>query len=1125
MTAEAQFLEADVQARIDALDVTRSFIVQAPAGSGKTELLIQRYLKLLGIVDNPEEILAITFTRKAAAEMQLRVLDALRTARSGLAPDEAHRKLTYDLAQRALQRSEERNWSLIGSPRRMRIQTLDALNRAVTLAQPLSSPEGSSAQRIVTDADLNSVHEAAAAATLDWLAEAGPANDAVREVLIHLDNSTWSYVNYLSAMLKTRDQWLPFIGTGAVSDTEARALRERFEDSLAFAIHEHLDRLQVAMIAAPTDGLPDLFAYAAECLVADGVEDSPILALAGRASWPGTGDVDVPAWQGLAEMLLVRGKAQLRKSVTKAQGFPTSDRPRKDRLQEILADVAGDQDLVRLLHGVRSLPPDRYSDQQWSMLLALFRVLPLAVTELKRLFAAQSIADHIEVALHAGAALGSAEDPGDIALLLDYKIGHVLVDEMQDTSSAQYRMLEALTGGWADGDGRTLFCVGDPMQSIYRFRNAEVGQFLLARQFGIGRLRLDSLVLRRNFRSGSRLVDWFNDLFPSVLATKNDPLRGAVAYSAAVPAPQLEGLGETHVYPVFGIDTEDEALIGCSAVQNILAENPEDELAILVRGRTQLPALLAALRRVSIPYTAIEIDKLTDLPEIIDVLALTRAAVHPGDRTAWLAVLRAPWIGLTWSDLLALVHSDTRSTVRELLDAPDRLAAVSEEGRAALDAARPILERLLVPSRSMSLRQRVERCWIALGGPGALNDATEVENVYRFLDLIEAHEVGGTLADVALLESILDDEKVSSSKRTRVQVMTMHKAKGLEFDHVLLYGLGRKPGGGNAGVLSWFDIPGQHGDERKIISPIGSRKQVDRDPIHRYISAAVDEKDAHEQGRLLYVACTRAQKTLHIVGNVSVAADGEAFRPARSDSLLHLLWPTLEPEYAREFADWSGVGGSDTNDAYIEPVRKRFDKSWSLPQVLPLPGPAMTPEHIDAEEDVEFYWVGTEARIAGTLAHRWLQLMAERKLPLHYDDAMTGVTHRWLREMGIGGEAAGMVAQRVQQAIEQTVADERGRWLLQCEGHAELALTGVYEGEVESVVVDRVCVDAKGDHWIVDYKTSTHEGGNLAGFLNAEVTRYTPQLRKYGTIYEAFAGVKPRHALYFPLLQQFVELQ
>ncbi len=1123
MSRNDSLLMADEQARRDALDVARSFIVQAPAGSGKTELLIQRYLKLLGIVDDPEEILAITFTRKAAGEMQLRVLDALRRARSGEEPSEPHLRLTNELATVALHRSEERGWNLIGSPRRMRIQTLDALNRAITRSQPLSSPESSSGVRIVTDADLTAIHDAAALATLDWLAESGKASEATREVLTHVDNNTWLYVSYLSAMLKTRDQWLPFVGSGAIDDADAEALRERFEAALAFAVADHLSRLHAALATGEFDDLPGQFDYAATCLTETGTA-SPITALTGCARWPGTGPDDVVLWQGVAEMLLLRNKAQFRKSVTKAQGFPTTDRDRKNTVTGILEDLGQSSGIASLLHGARTLPPTHYSDEQWGVLLALFRLLPLAVSELKRLFAEEGVADHIEVALNAAAALGSAESPGDTALLLDYKVSHVLVDEMQDTSSAQYRMLEALTGGWAEGDGRTLFCVGDPMQSIYRFRNAEVGQFLLARQFGIGRMRLDSLVLRQNFRSGSRLVDWFNHVFPSVLAPRNEPLYGAVSYSAAVAADHLEGRGNTIVHPVFGADPQEEARVGCAAIREILESNPEDELAILVRGRTQLPALLGALRRAGIPYAAIEIDKLTDLPEIIDVLALTRAAVHPSDRIAWLGILRAPWIGLSWADLHALAHSDATRTVLELLDDSDRLDNMSAEGRAAVSRARPLLDSLLAPRRAVSLRQRVERCWIRLGGPGALTTATEVENVYRFLDLIEAHESGGTLTDVAALESILDDQKVSSGTRARVQVMTMHKSKGLEFDHVLLYGLGRKPGGGSPNVLSWFDMPTGDGDERKVISPIGPSRLVDRDPVHRFIGAAVAEKEAHEQGRLLYVACTRAQKSLHIVGNVSVSSDRSNYRPARSDSLLYRLWPAVETAFADQFASWKPAPDAGADAEWIQPVRKQLSEPWSLPDVLPLPGPE---ERIDPEaerEDVEFYWVGTEARIAGTLVHRWLQLFAEGRADPEAEP-VDQVTRRWLQEMGIADSAADEVAGRVVEAVERMLGDERGRWLLEGEGHAELALTGLYEGVVDSIILDRVRIDDDGVHWIVDYKTSTHEGGNLDGFLDAEVTRYRPQLRKYAAVYGAWAEVEARCALYFPLLGEFVEIQ
>ncbi len=1115
-------LQADHEARSAALDVSRSFIIQAPAGSGKTELLIQRFLNLLAVVANPEEVVAITFTRKAAAEMQLRVLQALRRRDSGEQPLEEHERRTYELAGQALARSEALQWNLIGNPRRLRILTLDALNGSIARARPLTG--AGTGARLVVGAEQRAVFKAASIATLDWLTEKGDLHEATVDVLRHVDNNTWLYASYLSQMLATRDQWLPFIGSGRLSDEDAMVLRKRFEESLEFAVTDHLQRVAACLSNAEFAELPGLCAYAAENLTRAGSNNSLIGQLADLTELPRAVPDEIHLWQGIADLLLTQ-QGQIRKQVDKRQGFPPDNKAKKEAMLRLLESLAGKSEMSESLYGVVSLPPVRYTDEQWQVLLALFRLLPLAVFELQRVFAEQGIADHIEVAMVASNTLGTAENPGDIALLLDYQIRHLLVDEMQDTSAAQYRMLETLTGGWSPGDGRSLCCVGDPMQSIYRFRNAEVGQFLLAREFGIGHIQLEALLLRRNFRSGEHLVNWFNEVFPSVLAANDDPLRGAVSYSEAVPVEHLQGQGSCVVHPIYGANAEVEALAGCKIIAETLAQNPDDDMTVLVRGRSQLPQLLGELRKNGIAYRAVDIDRLTDLPEIIDVLAITRAAAHQGDRIAWLGLLRAPWIGLQWSDLHALVRNDTKSTVWELLQDEVRIASLSNDAQQALERVFGILAKLTSPRRSQSLRDLVERTWFALGGPGILSNNYAVENVYRYLEVLASIERAGTLVDVGELESTLDLELVSSNEPSRLQIMTMHRAKGLQFDHVLLYGLGRQPGHGDRRVLSWFDLPVKHGAERKIISPVGPRAEVSNDPVHRYIELTEAVKDKHEQARLLYVACTRARRSLHIMGNTAVAANGETIKPARSDSLLHLLWPAVAAEFERQF-DVTTMRSAEGNESvWATPVLRRFAAPWALPPVELLKG-AVAPDDLQVRDsEVEFYWVGTDARIAGTLVHRWLQLLADGRVEEQtLAPRMQPISARWLQEAGIVGDAAAAIIDRVVDAVNATLAHEKGRWVVHGEGHAELALTGMIDGEVISVVLDRVRIAEDGTHWIIDYKTSSHEGGDLDGFLHAEVERYAAQLKRYATIYTAWSGQTVKSALYFPLLKSLVEV-
>lgn len=1125
MATDSELLAADEEARAAALDVERSFIVQAPAGSGKTELLIQRYLTLLGTVDEPEEVIAITFTRKASAEMRLRVVDALRRAMRGDVPDQPHLKITAEAANRVLERDRRRDWQLVRNPRRLRIQTLDALNGSVARMQPLTAAASGSA-RVADENEMNSLYNDAATATLDWLAERGATAAATREVLLHIDNSTQIYVDYLSRMLRTRDQWLPFISRGELSDEESARLRRMFEGSLEIIVKRRLEQLRRLMPDFVTDELPDLAAHAVDNLRAAGKGDNPACALGAAPRIPGAEPDDLPAWLGVAELLLT-GQGGVRKTVTKTQGFPPKDEGQKAGMLGLLERLADRESFAIALHETRELPPVRYSDEQWSVLLALFRLLPVAVAEFRRLSLSRGVTDHTEIAISAGVALGTADNPGDIAMLLDYQVRHILVDEMQDTSKAQYRMLEALTGGWQAGDGRTLFCVGDPMQSIYRFRNAEVAQFLLARENGIGSVRLEPLVLRRNFRSGENLVHWFNDVFPRVLAGRDDPFLGAVSYSAAVPVESLAGEGECRVHPVFGSNVDSEARRGAAIVREILDRDADGSVAVLVRSRTQLPDLLARFRDSGIAYEAVDIDRLTDLPEIIDCLALVRAAAHPGDRIAWLGLLRSPWVGLDWNDLHALVRDQDHEPVPALLHRGDVIDRLSPYAQAAIANVRPTFDTLLSADRSTPLQQRVEQAWFELGGPALLADRNSVDNVYHFFDTVAKLEVGGTIKDIARLMDLLDAERVSMHSSARVQVLTMHKAKGLQFDHVVLYGLGRHPAANRKQLLTWFDIPDPHGEEEKVISPVGRRDTLDNDPLHQFIGKVESRKDHHEQARLLYVACTRARRSLHLVGHVRETAADDVCGKADARSLLNLLWPAVESDYQAAFETAEKPAPADESSTWLRPELRRFDRAWQTPAPPDPPGAPSAAALPDAGSRVEYYWVGADARIAGTIVHRWLERAASGRLRLDAAtlDSIRSATARWARELGAGSEALESIAGRVAGALEGVRNDERGDWILNGPGESELALTGIVDGRPQNVVLDRVRIDDDGVHWIIDYKTSTHMGGDLDGFIAAEIERYTPQMTRYAQIYAAYAGEPVRCALYFPLLCRFAEIE
>ena len=207
----------DAKARREALNIERSYIVQAPAGSGKTELLIQRYLKLLAHVQKPEQILAMTFTRKAAGEMKNRVLQSLDRACDPKPPKEAHERTTWEIARLALKNNDAQGWRLLENPQRCKIQTIDSFCASLTKQTPVLSGMGS---LLEVEEDSRNLYRQTAHEVLARVEENSKAGVAVRSILKRLDNSK---SRFLDRMVRLTDR------TGSLLENIWQAISRGFK--------------------------------------------------------------------------------------------------------------------------------------------------------------------------------------------------------------------------------------------------------------------------------------------------------------------------------------------------------------------------------------------------------------------------------------------------------------------------------------------------------------------------------------------------------------------------------------------------------------------------------------------------------------------------------------------------------------------------------------------------------------------------------------------------------------------------------------------------------------------------------------------------------------------------------
>jgi len=348
-----------------------------------------------------------------------------------------------------------------------------------------------------------------------------------------------------------------------------------------------------------------------------------------------------------------------------------------------------------------------------------------------------------------------------------------------------------------------------------------------------------------------------------------------------------------------------------------------------------------------------------------------------------------------------------------------------------------------------------------------------------------------------------------------LQIMTIHKSKGLEFDHVILPGLDRRGGNDEKRLLAWLERPSDEVAESELmIAPIKETGSDKDDEITEYLNRVEQEKSRHESQRLLYVAATRAKKKLHLSFTLAInEKTGEPKSPAKS-TLLGLLWPVIKDDVVVNFNDDVLDKVSEVTNCFI---RKLDYSKVKTKDLSPLDYQHDSKTEFRPQTNlIEFDWASDLAAAVGTVCHQWMQILGESgSVDAH---AYQEVIQQQLVEAGVLPKKLELASQRVSEILSHCLQDNRGQWVLNNqheESQFEWGLSGVVNGAVMQCRLDRTFVD-DGKRWIIDYKTSRHDDDTKDSFLDAEVIRYKSQLETYARLMSALDSRPIMLGLYYP---------
>ncbi len=878
--------DSDVPARAFAVDPRNNVVLEASAGTGKTSVLVLRYVNLLKAGVDPANILAITFTRKAAAEMRERIVRELKASAARSEFDPARwteiRDRLGDIA----------------------ISTIDAFSLSLLREFPLEADLDPGFD-MADETEVPRLIEASLDQALRIFARLAREDADVALVLAQLGVSRTraGLASLLERRLVAWDALTRFLAKGPrdlTADIVCRRAATSLQDTLrtvpgglpAFLADGPVLHPRFQMLARDLQRLPDL----------ERAGDASIRALLDRAG---------------AHFLTAEGNPRRSGAIppyNSGRDYPSPEAAKRHRsavfqiapqIERVVDAFARDLNAV-LARGLR-------------------RMFAIALEQYRKALDERSVLDFSDVLQRALDLLRRMDEFSQSRFRLESRYHHVLVDEFQDTSRAQWELVSLLIQSWGEGLGLathpSIFIVGDRKQSIYRFRDAEVAVLQQAGRYieGLRPAGDPRRAIRRSFRALPELLDFVNELFSEMSQAPGRPDDFTYVETDRFPT---DGARDTARGPVLGIAAADDPVACASAVaaeiERLLAEETirdrktgvprlarPGDVAILFRSRASHREFEQALALRRIPSYVYKGLGFFDADEIKDVSALMRYLADPESDLKAAAFLRSRFVRLSdpglarlGPGLAAALTADALPASAASLDAEDRRVLTFVRGRvrewlAQVDRVPPadLLEDLL---RSTAYAYE-------LRGPRRLQ---AWENLKKMRGLVRRIQNRGyaTLARIAdHIDSLTagDESNAVIEALDAVNLMTVHASKGLEFPVVFVVNLAKGASGPPRPIRVVVD--GEDGEPSVSVGPfVSATDEAER------------EREKHESRRLLYVALTRARDRLYL----SSALKNGAMQPGRGslgevlpDSLRQLFNRAVTAFDACGSVGWAGPSG------------------------------------------------------------------------------------------------------------------------------------------------------------------------------------------------------------------------